>query len=917
MIATFTRIGRVLGVLLALLSTGASAQVTFTNQGTLLQSVPGTSVADCGADMDQDGLDDIVRVFGNGIYIDYQQPNGSFTPAFYPLTVLTSPSWSIAAADIDGNGWTDLCFGGGSRCSFVYFDGTSFVEDQDPTYIFSQRSTFCDIDNDGNLDAFVCHDVDQSHPYRNVNGILQLDQSLISTLDAGGNYAAIWCDYDNDNDPDLYITKCRGGAPVGDPQRINLMYRNDGDGVFTSVGPQINMNDGEQSWATVFEDFDNDGDFDAFSVNHTAVLPIDGQTAGNRFMRNNGDGTFTNIINSTGVSPSQLGAWNCDAGDFDNNGFVDIFSEMSTEMYWNNGGLSFTGAQLNFNSGGIGDYNHDGFLDVIDGNNLWINNGNANNWVKFDLEGLVSNKEAIGARVEIYGAWGVQIREVRSGESFDPASTTIVHFGIGAATEITQAIIKWPSGIITTIDAPAINAQHSVPEAGCLNDPITITASGNTTICPGESITLSAPAGDSYTWSTGASDSSIEATEAGTYSVVVWDEAGCAALSNNITVTVTTPAVPTISASGPLVFCEGGSVILTSSEGQSYAWSTGESTQAISVDEPGTYQVSVTGQCNGGVDSQPMEIAVLSANEPVVTGAQIGEPGTAVLTAAGDNLEWFASETSADVLGTGNSFTTDFFDTSISYWVQSTTIHGGAMEEGGRPDYTGGGGIPSTGGRLFFDVTEPFTLMEVTVFVPETSTAGVRTIQLFDQGGNLLNETQVNLPLGESVVNVGFEIAPGTGYQIGCAENNLFRNNSGVTFPYAIGTVGSIYNSSFGASYYYYFYNWQIQKESMACVSDRVEATANVVSVNELAERMGLSLFPNPVDQELAIRLDAKYANARFTITDATGRMVRTIQPNATANGRMTVDVADLAAGVYQLVVLSNGEAASIDFVKR
>jgi hypothetical protein len=87
--------------------------------------------------------------------------------------------------------------------------------------------------------------------------------------------------------------------------------------------------------------------------------------------------------------------------------------------------------------------------------------------------------------------------------------------------------------------------------------------------------------------------------------------------------------------------------------------------------------------------------------------------------------------------------------------------------------------------------------------------------------------------------------------------------------------------------------------------------------VNELAERMGLSVFPNPVDQELAIRIDAKYANARFTITDATGRKVRMIQPNVAANGRMTVDVADLAAGVYQLVVVSNGEAASIDFVKR
>lgn len=893
------------------------AQVTFTNQNSLLQSVPGTSVADCGADMNQDGLDDVVRVFGNGIYVDFQQPDGTFNGEFYPLTVATSPSWSIAAADIDGNGWTDLCFGGGSRCSFVYFDGTSFVEDQDPTYIFSQRSTFCDIDNDGNLDAFVCHDVDQSHPYRNVDGILQLDQSLINTLDAGGNYAAIWCDYDNDNDPDLYVTKCRGGAPVGDPQRINLMYRNDGDGVFTSVGPQINMNDGEQSWATVFEDFDNDGDFDAFSVNHTAVLPIDGQTAGNRYMRNNGDGTFTNVINSTGISPSQLGAWNCDAGDFDNNGFVDIFSEMSTEMYWNNGGNSFTGAQLNFNSGGIGDYNDDGFLDVIDGNNLWINNGNDNNWIKFDLEGLVSNKEAIGARVEIYGSWGVQIREVRSGESFDPASSTLVHFGLGTATEVTQAIIKWPSGVITTIQNPPVNSLVSTPEAGCLNDPVTIQVNGNTTICPGETITLSAPAGASYTWSNGTAGQNVEVSQGGTYSVVVWDEEGCASLSNNVVVSVITPTVPAVSASGPVVFCEGGSVILTSSEGQSYTWSSGESTQAISVDEPGEYFVSVTGQCNGGVDSAPISVNVLSANEPVVTNAQIGEAGTAVLTATGENLEWFADENSIEVLGTGNSFTTEFFDNAISYWVQGTTIHGGAIENGGRPDYTGGGGIPATGGRLFFDVTEPFTLQEVTVFVPETSTAGVRTIQLFDQGGVVLSELAVDLPLGETVVELNFELTPGTGYQIGCAENNLFRNNADVSYPYAIGTVGSITGSTFGSSYYYYYYDWKIQKESIACVSDRVEATASVVSVNELAERMGLSVFPNPVDQELAIRIDAKYANARFTITDATGRKVRMIQPNVAANGRMTVDLADLAAGVYQLVVVSNGEAASIDFVKR
>ena len=86
-------------------------------------------------------------------------------------------------------------------------DGTAYTEYYNPDYIFSQRSTFFDIDQDGDLDAFVCHDVDLSHPYRNDGtGTMVEDQALIQTVDLPGNYAAIWVDYNNDSHTDLYIT---------------------------------------------------------------------------------------------------------------------------------------------------------------------------------------------------------------------------------------------------------------------------------------------------------------------------------------------------------------------------------------------------------------------------------------------------------------------------------------------------------------------------------------------------------------------------------------------------------------------------------------------------------------------------------------------------------------------------------------
>ena len=274
-----------LALLLVLATAHAQEPVSMIQNSNVLNPIIGFSWNSCVVDMNNDQLDDVVRATDNGLYIDYQQANGSFQQSFFALNFQNLPGGSICAGDLDNNGFNDLLFGDDSAVSFVMSNanGTAYTEYAKPEYIFSQRSTMADIDNDGDLDAFVCHDVDKSHPYRNDgNGNMTLDQTLIETADLPGNYAAIWTDYDNDGDDDLYITKCRGGALPGDIARTNLLYRNNGDGSFSEVGAAAGVDDNAQSWSTVFEDFDNDGDFDAFIVNHDFQ---------NRYYRNNGDGT--------------------------------------------------------------------------------------------------------------------------------------------------------------------------------------------------------------------------------------------------------------------------------------------------------------------------------------------------------------------------------------------------------------------------------------------------------------------------------------------------------------------------------------------------------------------------------------------------------------------------------------------------
>jgi len=441
-------------------------------------------------DMNADGLDDIV-VLDNAqnFYIEYQQAD---TLAFNGLFVsaLNAPSWSLCIADADNNGYPDIFTGGnfnGLKLLMANDDGTDYttVFPNAPN-IFLKGANFADIDNDGDADIFAAHEAGLSVPLNNDgNGQFETDYSLIlptstTPSDNSGNSGTIWTDFNNDGALDLYISKFKFG--VDDPtdgRRLNLLFRNDGQTGFEQIAAQANAQPFGQSWASNFADIDNDGDMDCFVINHDK---------NNTLYRNNGNETFTDISQLSGVSAglndNGLGAQVLFA-DFDNDGFVDLlYTSLGTEhaLLRNQGDGTFEELATVFPgspkvySASLGDLNSDGFVDVYAGygsgfnqigtepDRLFLNDGNDNHFLRVGLQGATANPSAIGARLELYGAWGQQIREIRSGESMGIQTSSTAHFGIGQATAIDSLILRWPNGNIDFIENPVIDTTYFITE---------------------------------------------------------------------------------------------------------------------------------------------------------------------------------------------------------------------------------------------------------------------------------------------------------------------------------------------------------------------------------------------------------------------------------------------------------------------
>jgi hypothetical protein len=199
-------------------------------------------------------------------------------------------------------------------------------------------------------------------------------------------------------------------------------------------------------------------------------------------------------------------------------------------------------------------------------------------------------------------------------------SFTTTQAGTFTLVSVSDAKTSCSTGSVSGTASVTVNATPARPG---------ITANKNLTLCIGDNITLTAPAGFAgYMWSTGDTTESITVNRSGSYTVTVNNGLCNSPLSENVTVRFATkPSRPQVSVSGETTFCEGNSVVLTAPAGfATYRWSNGATTPSITVNTTGNYSVFVG---NGNCES------VSSDTNAIVVNAT---PALPIITFAGNIL---------------------------------------------------------------------------------------------------------------------------------------------------------------------------------------------------------------------------------------------------------------------------------------
>ena len=414
----------------------------------------------------------------------------------------------VAVGDFDNDGYEDLFVAGYGRSTLYHNNGDgTFTDVTDKAGVagsgWATSAAWFDYDHDGRLDLVVARYMEwkfddiycgeRREGYRSYchPDIFKPVSILLYHNEGNGKFAEVSqkagvdkpmkglgvavADYDKDGWPDFFI------ANDSIPEAL---FHNKRDGTFEEVAlvSGIALDGGGATFAGMgvdFEDYNNDGWPD--------VIVTDLANQRYSLYTNGGDGTFDYATNSSGLGAITLlhSGWGVRFLDYDNDGWKDLFIAQAHVMdnievnephlhyleppmlLHNDRGRKFT--DVSSNSGEVfhkrwagrglasGDIDNDGKVDVV----ITSNNGPAwvlknetptdNHWLTLKLVGVKSNRDAIGAQVEIATESGKQYASVTTASSYQSSSDPRLHFGLGSAVSVKSIRIRWPSGIVQTL----------------------------------------------------------------------------------------------------------------------------------------------------------------------------------------------------------------------------------------------------------------------------------------------------------------------------------------------------------------------------------------------------------------------------------------------------------------------------------